>query len=452
MNRPKLDLGFLGIFLFVLLAPISVSGWYRGLLPGIPTSAYVAAGCAGLLAIQGFRGELRTSATNLLLAAAFFVPALVISSIGLSIQLVLGNEYVQNPSYLAGEMPSRLANLLLYAVLFFLGSAVLNAQNERRLRLIASAYVAGAGVLIIVGLWQWAHYYAGAYFPELSTRTVVHGVPEVVRNYVPARLTSLADEPSYLAPPLIEVLIISFVAIRSGWSRAVFILVPGVFVLLFSFSLGGYINAFLLLFYIMGLIGIRLIEGKGERPTFLIGIGLVLVAVASSVVILGEYVGAVLGRIHSLSTVEGNSRAFMSLMPVVWATESGFWALIFGHGPNAYAAIGALETLPSGAPVQVTSNNLFGDMLFEGGLLGLAGVLFFFWMLWCRGFRFSRLTREHYLGSLLVLHLAISELYRADFVSPRFWAVVFLILAFYRLGDMRRESLYGGARSPVRRC
>lgn len=154
--------------------------------------------------------------------------------------------------------------------------------------------------------------------------------------------------------------------------------------------------------------------------------------------------------------LQAHDRLYMVVMPFVWFADDGLVSALFGHGPGSFALLGQLHTLPDGGPVHVTSNNLFSDVLYEQGAIGLLLVIALFVVLLVTGLRARSRSRECLLGAILTVHLATSSVYRADFMAPRFWVLLLSILTLYQIarydGTQRDRSrpLHEATNSPFR--
>ena len=121
-------------------------------------------------------------------------------------------------------------------------------------------------------------------------------------------------------------------------------------------------------------------------------------------------------------------------MPFTWFSDDGPIAAIFGHGPGAFALLGEMHRLPDGGPIHVTSNNIFTDLLYEQGIVGLILIVALFAILLVIGLRGRDHSQAYLAGAVLTVHLVTTSVFRADFMAPRFWVVLLCICTLYRIG------------------
>jgi hypothetical protein len=264
----------------------------------------------------------------------------------------------------------------------------------------------------------------GIWMPELHTRSHIHSVADrsLIGNFF--RITSFADEPSFMVPFIIDgILIFSFYKQRA-------IIAVFVVLLIFSMSLGGYVNL-----AIIGLCGLFLSRRHIRLTHICIAIFLLLAFIVLFYDKLSLIFELILsrGELSSSFSVTDSPRTEMIVYPWKYLFEDNFVTTLFGNGPSSMKYLNKTKILATGEPYHVTSNNIFTDIGFEEGIVGVIGLVIFFSLLY-RFFiiiktRDRDIDRCSLYGKLFVIHLLISSLYRADFMSPRFWIVVSIIFA-----------------------
>ncbi len=429
------------ILAFFLFAPFSVSGVFKAITSPIPTSVAITMLAAGFVSIYLLSDILLNRKIHLrkmdyIILIGFFLPAFL-SLFGLvsNIMTLLSHEYML---YVKSEFVSRFINIIVFLFLFIGIKNYLSKKSDMELFKYIKAYSIGISILVLVGIWQFLHFTLGLPFPDLGTRSFIHGISDDTHLLFRRRLTSFANEPSFLAPFLIDGMIIGFMVFHQNIKKYfLYIFLPVAFVLFFSFSSGGYFN-FLLLAGILVVVlmfskvnVLRIFKSKG----FLIASVLFVLLI----VIGWDYVQIltkpVFGRFETFFDINSHARLYMVIMPFVWIFDHSPLSVIFGNGPASYSFLQTSKFLPTGYRVHITSNNYFVDILFEYGFLGLILAL---WMFAYIAFKFLRKINEHkfyIVGLLLIIHLGISSMYRADFTSPRFWSVLIIVTIIFQLAN-----------------
>lgn len=420
----------IAIICAVLFAPFGVSGMFQRSLPlPIPLTVLVLVGAVIILFLkQMMEGKVILTPGVKIVSFLVFTPVIMSIIIGLPTGLLSDNTYISYFGYFK-ESSGRYINLALLSVFFVSVSSICSIRGKNIQRDFIYAYWIGCLVFILFGIWQAFHFYFGLPFIDLQTRAHLHSVPQALKALVPGRLTSIANEPSFFAPIIIDFLLISILMVNRRKIFFTIILTLSVSLLLLTFSFGGYLNALFLTIIILVIIFIRSLVRLRIKKKEIIFICILLLVVPCLFKTFGGYFEIVTARIPALFDLEHNSRAFMVFMPFVWLFESHPLNLLFGFGPKSYALIGGQISLPSGSPVHITSNNFFTDFAWEAGLIGLFSVIALFIILLRMSLTFNKImTKEHWVGCLLTFHLMFSSLYRGDFFSLRFWVLLLIIL------------------------
>ena len=138
-----------------------------------------------------------------------------------------------------------------------------------------------------------------------------------------------------------------------------------------------------------------------------------------------EYTDYVLTRINTADS--DNGRVFMLLGPLEWIQESNFFSILFGHGIKSYSIIGSFYTLHSGDPVHVTSNNLYIDVFWESGILGLFFLLSFFSCVLYKIFSLNVSKSSVFVMLFVFFDIVFSSIFRGDYASFRFFIMIYLL-------------------------
>ena len=103
---------------------------------------------------------------------------------------------------------TRLFNYIIYFVFFIVASSCLN-KNLLNKEKVYKAYEMGCYILVFFGIWQLLHMYFNIPYPNFETRSQIHSMSldsVIMKN----RLTSIAREPAYLIPFLMDLFIIKY--------------------------------------------------------------------------------------------------------------------------------------------------------------------------------------------------------------------------------------------------
>lgn len=341
---------------------------------------------------------------------------------------ILKYPFVSDPSYnnyITSVLPSRLGHIAMF-LLAFIG--ILNTKvTELKPGKLLQSYL--YGVLIIFGLmgfWQILSALTGVWCPEIETRSNLYFASSLGIS----RVTSFADEPSFLVPFLIDACIISL-CFKRYFFLAFFLVLIG-----FSLSFAGYLELILLFFVYLLFHNFKI---------FLKSLALVVVVAALLVLIfpqLADLFQALItsrAELQSDFSMDDTSRTLMLVQPVSILFSGDWISALVGYGPASLKYIFDSDRYDV---IFATANNIYVDCLFENGIIGLVLLLFLYIYLWRR---FSCIPRTdqnfQYIlcGKLFVFHLLLSSFYRADYSSLRYVCLFLLIYCIVTLS--RRNKL-----------
>jgi hypothetical protein len=433
-HREKIILIIMGLFMF--LAPYSVSGIYQKITP-VPSSVlitFITTGVLFLIFISHFKERKQLnpiSAEQKTFLGAFYVPGILAIFAALyNLTVMLSVHYVD---YVIQSMPTRIINLSLYLMLFYFFFKLITFLNDKTLLSITRWYLFGVLIVAAIGIWQFLHFMIGYPMINLSTRSFVHSVDtNVLFNF---RLTSITDEPSYLVPFLIDAIVIGLVVYSSKKKYFLQVLIPCLFVLIFSFSVSGYANMAILLGFACIVFLTTKVENKKKiLRYFLYGLIPVLIIIFVKWDFFLLLLQPITGRFDTLFDIHHHSRLYMLIMPIAWLFDYSWVNSVFGFGPGSYGFLAQTKFLYHQGPLSVTSNNIFIDLLFEHGIFGFLFIVFMFLFVFYRLFKVRNEHRYFLYSLVLWVHLAVTSMYRSDFVSPRFWAIVIIVFIFVEIG------------------
>ncbi|MDQ0206796.1 O-antigen ligase family protein [Alkalicoccobacillus murimartini] len=427
----------LALIMLAFLAPFAVVSQYQKVLP-IATSVLTSFAALCLLFIVWFSESenklhpiksLR-SPYYLIIITLFVSASLAIVAGTFNLTYMLSSEYV---NYYQNSLPRRVFNGAIYISIMTLFILLLKRMTKTELNYIGRAYLGGIGVLVLFGIWQFLHLSIGYPMPDVQTRSAVHSVQsEVLINF---RLTSLTEEPSFLVPFLIDGLIIGLLLYKNKFSYLWQWMLPVLFVLIFSFSISGYVNVLLVaLFALWLIVTSRTINWNRLILPILasfIPIGLFIWWKWSLVL---ELFMPIIGRFDVLFDVTNHSRLYMLVYPFIWLFDFSWVNTLFGFGPGSYEFLAQTKFLAYGSKLSATSNNVFVDLLFEHGLLGGGAFLIAFILFFLHLYKRRKEHIYYQYAVILWFHLGITSLYRSDFVSPRFWVIVMITVLCAEIG------------------
>lgn len=321
----------------------------------------------------------------------------------------------------------RMANCCVYLCMYL----VVRASCQRGLvstELLLRAYSYGCIVLLAFGWWQLAHYILGVPFLNIETRNFIHSMDGNIG--LGFRVTSIAEEPAYLIPYLIDLFIVVFykaVPSLSARPQVRGTLLAGVMgLLLFTLSLSAYCNfAFVVLWVFVFM--------RRTKRKFLFGFLLSLLAVLM-VALAGDMILAVLQRLNFQDLMASN-RLQEGYLPILhMLNDASPFTILLGYGPKGFDYIRQFVFYKTGwltgQPIATTSHVIFIDFFVEYGLLGLGLLVGLFGLLWYMATSVYRYGGGR-IAQLLVANLLVCCLYTADYASPRFTILVAIIVCLY---------------------
>jgi hypothetical protein len=418
------------ILLTVLVAPFGVVGFFQSLTRPIPLTTLILLITVIITWLLNILED-KIYITSMMKKVVLLIMAPVLLSIliGLPSGLYFGHSYISYDGYILESM-GRYINLFLLP-LFFLGvGSYCYKSGEKFQYNVIKFYWLGCLILCIFGIWQAFHFYLGVPFFEIDTRSHVHSVPSFLIELVPGRLTSLANEPSFFVPFIIDAFLLTIFMVKRKITM-LFLSTILFALLILTFSPAGYFNGLILIIVILLFFAERIILNKSINKASLI-LSFLSVTAIIIVIIFGllDYTQIVTFRLSYLLDTTEHARAFMIFMPFVWLMSANPLNILFGFGPKSYAFIGNLVGIfDTDNPVHVTSNNLLTDFVWETGLVGLICVVCLFLFLFSKSLnKKSRYKKNNYVALMLTMHLFITSIYRGEFFALRFWVILLIVV------------------------
>jgi hypothetical protein len=287
-----------------------------------------------------------------------------------------------------------------------------------------NAYLAGCYILLFFGIWQLLSNLFGVPYPDWSTRSSIHSMDKFgLLPFMTMRITSIAREPAYLMPYLIDAVILIFYT-----SKKYILIFSFLIVIFFSLSLSGYIN---IIFILMAMFSFL----QQSRVKFFFGI------ISTSVALyIGYQLHGVFAAIFSRFAPDNllMSRRFQTIIlsiKFMFSDNISLFNILFGFGPKGMEYIRRSVFYTSGYvqgnPIEITTHFVFIDFLVEHGIIGIASIIILFYYLLKIGKITYKKTKNR-LSQVLCLNLFITSLYTSDYASPRFTVIIIFILCLYK--------------------
>jgi hypothetical protein len=150
---------------------------------------------------------------------------------------ICGISYIEFYTSIAG----RLINITVFFTIFLF---IIDRRNRNYLSTndMLHAYLIGCYILLFFGIWQLTNNLFGMPYPDWITRNSVHSIDVTdLLSFITKRITSIAREPAYLVPYLVDAVIL-----LSYTSRKYFSILFYLIIIFFTLSLSAYINIFLI--------------------------------------------------------------------------------------------------------------------------------------------------------------------------------------------------------------
>ncbi|MDR1903174.1 MAG: hypothetical protein LBQ88_12955 [Treponema sp.] len=316
----------------------------------------------------------------------------------------------------------RMINITV-CMLFFI--YVTNNKNKKELStaIIFNSYFYGCCILLVFGLWQLSAMLFNVPYPDINTRDFIHSMDTTLLPvFINRRITSIADEPAYLIPYLIDAIIIIFFT-----NKRKITIIPFVIVLLFSLSLSGYINFLIVTVVVFAL--------KKMNKTKIITICLIVPIILYFIISQQNILISIFSRLNP-EVLFKSVRLQEILLPIKFVFfNSSIFNQLFGYGPKGFGFISQFifykHGFLAGQNVTAETHIIFADYLIEYGLIGLILIIALFIYLYIIARKTYNITKNR-LAQVLCINLFVTSLYTSDYASPRFTAIILLINILYK--------------------
>ena len=368
---------------------------------------------------------------SLLCFLLFFLLPSIISILSLPISFALENggiDYSQLSFY------GRIANLLILTLVILFVNKYLNKYD---VGMFFRWYGFGVFILMLSALWHALSIYTSFISFPFETRDHLHSTYGNVYTFT-NRVTGFAREPSYFVIFPIDFIAITLI-LFSSWKRGLLVCFSIILILL-SLSPSGFIIFFGALLGAILLTTIKFIRRINYKSLISAVFIFILFLCVSVMLISFGLLDYIISRVANIS-LEESSRLYMNIMPFYWSADSNIFSFLFGHGVKSYSVIGTYYNLPSGDPIHETSNNMFVDIFWEAGFVGLM-LLFCFFIYLFRKVLLSDFSKyQIFIMFYILIDLFLSAFFRADFASLRFFMMLYLLysLTLYDFRLLRKK-------------
>ncbi|EEC53955.1 Lipid A core - O-antigen ligase and related enzymes [Bacteroides eggerthii] len=312
----------------------------------------------------------------------------------------------------------RLINYLLILILFLSFSEMDEKNSIRNIKWFYFALL----VFLFFGLWQFFHFYFDIPIISFETRDMAHSVVGVGPTH---RITSIAREPSFFSPLLVELFVLSLFFKELGWNKFLLNVVIGVtlFVSVFTLSPSTYME-FFFLFLIM------IFRNKIKFSTIIV-LGISSIIIISFFQYLNEFI------LYRLINVEDSTRFLLIETIIDTMSNMDIFTLLFGIGPKGLSYISEITTIDgTGEKVHSSTNNIFADLFVDNGLFGVLFLIILFVYLYRKAFS----IKYSNLPALFFIHLFLCCQYRGNYSSVRFIilvAILIFLISFYKKKEQK---------------
>lgn len=338
----------------------------------------------------------------------YFIP-IIISLFASSINTLFLYRYGYSTEYVLKAIP-RLFN----CVILFLYLCIYSVLSKKNQAYNIHIFYYSLLIFLTFGLWQLLHFYLDVPFIDIVVRDAGHSLKD---TYMIKRVTSIAREPSFLSPLMVElfIIILYFKETRNtNKTFHYFILSLILLVIIFMLSPSVYIE-FIVLFMI------AIFRKRMTLSKLFISIIAILILYYS----LGDDINRFF--VYRLVNV-GESSRFLEIKTVLdFMLFQNYFTLFFGLGPKGFNFLCDIISIEdSNQQLMITTNNILMDTFVEEGILGFICILLLFYYL----IKECNLIKNSNIPLYFGVHIFLFNQYRGEYASLRF-IVVFCILVFF---------------------
>ncbi|MGG4610055.1 O-antigen ligase family protein [Providencia sp. Me31A] len=322
---------------------------------------------------------------------------------------------------------SRLSTISLTLIILICISTWIHNQEVRKLLNFLKIAFFSTIIFAVIAIYQiLAHHYN---LPFIETRSYIYGASYEIQQSLGIRITSIAREPNFYAPILIESFLLSFLFLKR--STLYFYVIFSIFLIYKTYSTGAYIHFALISILLFIFIG-------RNKLTKLITTIILLTSLLSLIYYLTLQENYFTNKL--LNEMNGeSSRTYIYSTIIYEIFNSGFLNLLFGHGVNTLQLFNELANNNYNINFSV-SNSLYIDILWDSGLIGLFCFSFGFFLLFLSLNRSARNNKYGTIALFLFLSLLITSIYRSEYTTTHFSWISSIIFVCYQLAANPRDK------------
>ncbi|PHM68339.1 O-antigen ligase family protein [Xenorhabdus sp. KJ12.1] len=329
---------------------------------------------------------------------------------------------------------SRILTISTCIITILLISDWAEKQNTNNLLFFLKASFFSTLIFAAFGIYQIIAYKYN--LPFLETRSNVYGASHEIQSQLNFRLTSITREPNFYAPILLESILISIVVLNK---RLFFLFLSLSLYLIFrTYSTGVYIHTAIIfaLFFIF-------IEINKVYKLLILILILILIYAFTINELNTDFYFYFIEKLNSEKNGE-SFRVFVYLTVLNSIIDSNIINILFGHGVNSLQNFSDITGMKSLTNVSA-SNNLFLDVLWESGILGI--ITFFIGMFFIGKTIYSKKyylkkCKYRYISFMLFLSVLVTSLYRSEYTTTHFsWVFCNIIILYIIAKKNSRKNM-----------
>lgn len=260
--------------------------------------------------------------------------------------------------------------------------------------------------------------------PFIETRSNVWGADQETKEQLGFRITSIAQEPNFYAPILIESILLSYLILPR--KKFILFLMVNMFLVYKTYSTGVYIHLFTIYILFVFFFNTKPIKK-------IVTLMLILSPCLISLIILMTNNQYFITKLNvELSGESSRTQWYMTIISEIFNSEN-FFNLVFGHGLNTLSYFNELSILTSSNLYFSISNNFYIDILWDSGILGFVFFIFGMTLMAKRLLSIKNKNDYGFIALLLFFSFLITSLYRSEYTSTHFIWVVLNILVCYAI-------------------
>ncbi|MDE1489876.1 O-antigen ligase family protein [Xenorhabdus bovienii] len=414
--KEKYSLKDLIIYTYALLAPLSTTFFDRYNLILI-----------SILFLFSFLLKSSLSSYNYKknkIAIYFIFSYFIIFMLGIFGYIPIISKIIHNDKIL--NIISRVFTISICIITIFVVSDWAEKQKNEKLLFFLKVSFFSTLIFAIFGIYQiLSHKYN---LPFLETRSNVYGTSYEIQQELSFRLTSIAREPNFYSPILFESILISFIVLN----RKLFIVFSllSLYLIFRTYSTGVYIHTAMMLFLALIFLRIKI----RYKLTILI-----IISIMAFVWIINnlhnDFYYYFLEKLNSERNGE-SYRVLVYLTVLNSILDSNIINFLIGHGINSLQNFSEITETQKLVDVSV-SNNLYLDILWESGILGIFSFLIGMFFIGYTIISVKNKNNYRYISFMLFLSFLITSLYRSEYTTTHFTWVFCNIIILYVLAKKK---------------